>query len=180
MFQPKLALAMALILIICAAAFMYREKDPHVQLWLDAAEEEGLHLRIVRDSALLDPMFQMRSSGLILPDQVHRQANDALIGAIHRYVEQGGNLMLVYDACTWDLHDRYPGETSRLSDLAGVDYALYDRFGTDSITSGSIWGTTAAMKLLAISPGSYSPAKTRPETTPLHKVALRSSDSNAE
>src|SRR5579884_1253636 len=180
MFQPKLALAMALILIICAAAFMYREKDPHVQLWLDAAEEEGLHLRIVRDSALLDPMFQMRSSGLIVPDQVHRQANDALIGAIHRYVEQGGNLMLVYDACTWDLRDRYAGNASRLSDLAGVDYALYDRFGTESITSGSIWGTTAAMRLLAIPPGSFAPAKVQPESSPLRKIALHSSDSTQE
>ena len=74
MFRPKLAMAMALILIICAAAFMYRdkdrqppsadtislllpdaldEKDPHVQLWLDAAAEEGLHLRIVRESCLI-------------------------------------------------------------------------------------------------------------------------------
>ncbi len=201
MFQPKLALAMALILIVCAAAFMYRDserqppsadsialllpdaldaKDPHVQLWLDAAQEEGLHLRIVRDSALLDPMFQMRSSGLILPDEVHRQANDALVGAIHRYVEQGGNLMIVYDACTWDLHDRYPGETSRLSDLAGVDYALYDRFGTESITSGSVWGTTAAMKLLAIPPGSYSQAKSQRDLSPLRKVVLRSSESATE
>ncbi len=201
MFQPKLALAMALILIICAAAFMYRdkdrqppsadtislllpdaldEKDPHVQLWLDAAEEEGLHLRILRDSALLDPMFQMRSPGLILPDQVHRQANDALVGAIHRYVEQGGNLMIVYDACTWDLHNRYASNASRLSDLAGVDYALYDRFGTGSTADGNIWGTTAAMKLLAIPPGSYSSVKVQHEKSPLHTVALQSSDSSKE
>lgn len=201
MFQPKLTLAMALILITCAAAFMYRdkdrlppsadtislllpdgldEKDPQVQLWVDASEEEGFHLRIVRDSALLDPMFQMRSSGLILPDQVHRQANDALIGAIHRYIQQGGNLMIVYDACTWDLHDRYASAASRLSDLAGVDYALYDRFGTQSITSGSVWGTTAAMKLLSIPPGSYSPAKIYREPSPLRKVALRSSESNGD
>ena len=201
MFRPKLAMAMALILIICAAAFMYRdkdrqppsadtislllpdaldEKDPHVQLWLDAAAEEGLHLRIVRDSVLLDPMFQMRSSGLIIPDQVHRQANDAMVGAIHRYVEQGGNLMLIYDACTWDLHDRYAGNASRLSDLAGVDYALYDRFGTESITTGSIWGTTAVMKLLAIPPGSFAPAKVPQESSPVRNIALRSTESAGE
>jgi len=201
MFQPKLATAMALILITCAAAFMYRdkdrqpssmdtislllpdsmdEKDPHVQLWIDAAQEEGLHLRVVRDSALLDPMFQMRSAGLILPDQLHRQANDALVGAIHRYVEQGGHLMIVYDACSWDLNDRYAAGTSRLSDLAGVDYALYDRFGTESITSGSIWGTKYAMRLLAIPPGSFSPAKVQRDNSPLRKVALRSSEPNTE
>ena len=201
MFQPKPAIVMALTFFICAAAFMYREKerqppsldaislllpdgldekDARVQLWLDAAKEEGLHLDIVRDSALLDPMFQMHSSGMIVPDQVHRQANDALVGAIHRYVEQGGNLMIVYDACTWDLHDRYPSNASRLSDLAGVDYALYDRFGTESITNGSVWGTSAAMRLLAVPPGSYSRAKTQRENSAFRTVALHRSAQSAE
>ena len=201
MFKPKLSVAVVLVLLTCTAAVIYRdknrppasadtislllpdsadEKDVQVQVWIDAAAEEGLHLQIVHDSALLDPMFQMHSAGLILPDQVHRQANDALIGALHRYVEQGGHLMIVYDACTWDLRKAYAGNSSRLSDLVGVDYALYDRFGTSSITSGSVWGTTRAMERLAIPPGSYVPMKVKQSPSPVRRVALHSGPAHAE
>ncbi|HVH86244.1 MAG TPA: hypothetical protein VM912_05935, partial [Terriglobales bacterium] len=195
MFKPKLAVAMVLLLLTCVAAVVYRdnhraavsadtislllpdaanEKDTEVQVWIDAAEEEGLHIRVIRDSALLDPMFQTHSAGLIIPDQVHREANDALIGALHRYVQLGGKLMVVYDACTWDLHGRYADHTARLSDLVGVDYALYDQFGTSSISTGSVWGTTAAMEKLAIPPGSYTTAHERRDKSALRTVALRS------
>src|SRR5205807_8823254 len=103
MFKPKLTLAIALVLIFCTAAVVYHDrnraamsadtillllpdsandKNPEVQLWLDAAQEEGFHLQVVRDSEFLDPMFQRHASGLIVPDQVHRRANDALIGSL--------------------------------------------------------------------------------------------------
>lgn len=201
MFKPKLIIAVALILLACAAAVAYRdkhrtvvsadtiylllpdsvnEKDVQVEVWVDAALEEGLHLQVVRDSALLDPTLQTKSAGLIVPDQVHRQANDALVGALHRYVDQGGKLMIVYDACTWDLRDSYASHTSRMSDLVGVDYALYDRFGTESITSGDVWGTTASMKALAIPPGSYTGSKAKERTSPLRRVALHSGANHVE
>ena len=193
MFKPKLIIAVFMVLLTCTAAVVYHnngiapvsadtiflllpdsasDKDIQVQVWLDAASEEGFHLQVVRDSALLDPMFQMKAAGLIVPDQIHRQANDALVGALHRYVEQGGALMLVYDACTWDLHDRYATGTSRLSDLVGVDYALYDRFGTDSILSGNVWGSRQAMQDLVIPPGAYTPIKEKRQSSPLRRVAV--------
>src|SRR5215471_10675600 len=75
-------------------------EDPLIQEWLDAAEEAGFHLQVVRDYKLLDPMIQFQAAGLIVPDQVHGRANDALIGALRDYVDRGGKLMLVYDACT--------------------------------------------------------------------------------
>ena len=200
MFKPKLSIAVALVLISSTAAVIHHhnsreatsadtillllpdsadERDIQVQVWLDAATEEGLHLQIVRDSELLDPMFQIQSAGLIVPDQVHREANDALVGALHRYVEQGGKLMVVYDACTWDLQGRYARNSSRLSDLVGVDYALYDRFGTDSITSSTVWGSSAAMSELAIPPGAYQSGMTKQKdkSSPLRRVALRTGSS---
>jgi hypothetical protein len=203
MFRPKLSIAVAFVLISCMAAVVHRhnsqavisadtillllpdsanEHDVQVQVWLDAAQEEGLHLRVVRDSEMLDPMFQMNSKGLIVPDQVHRQANDTLVGALHRYVEQGGKLMVVYDACTWDLQNRYSRNSSRLSDLVGVDYALYDRFGTESIASGPVWGTAADMRKLAIPPGAYLAGKTKQknDSSPIRKVALQSGSNRAE
>src|SRR5437868_12225929 len=193
MFKPKLTIAIAMVLLTCTAAVVYRhkaiapasadtillllpdsvsDKEIQVQAWLDAAAEEGFHLQVVRDSALLDPMFQLKAAGLIVPDQVHRQANDALVGALHHYVEQGGALMLVYDACTWDLNDRYATRSSRLSDLAGVEYALYDRFGTDSIVSGNVWGSPQAMQDLGIPAGAYAPLKERHQSSPLKRVAM--------
>ena len=193
MFKPKLTIAVAMVLLTCTAAVVYRnqavapgsadtiflllpdsvnDRDIQVQVWLDAAEEEGFHLQVVRDSALLDPMFQMKAAGLIVPDQIHREANDALVGALHSYVEKGGDLMLVYDACTWDLRDRYSTRSSRLSDLAGVDYALYDRFGTNSIVSGNVWGSTKAMEDLGIPPGAYAALKERRQSSPLKRVAM--------
>lgn len=201
MFKPRVMVCVAVFLLTCTASVFYHEQnraavssdtillllpdsanenDVQIKVWLDAASEEGLHLEVVHDSALLDPMFQTKSVGLIVPDQVHREANDALIGALHRYVEQGGKLMIVYDACTWDLNDRYASNSSRLSDLAGVDYALYDRFGTNSITSGSIWGTRAAMGSLRIPPGSYSSERVKPKVSPLRQVALRTGPSRLE
>jgi hypothetical protein len=131
------------------------ERVPAVQEWLDAAEEEGLHLEIIHDSRFLDPMFRLHATGLIVPDQLHRRANDALIGALEEYVHDGGMLMLVYDACTWDLNGRFPEIGSRLSHLVGVDYALYDEYGKKTMEESPIWGRAAVMKELEIPPGKF-------------------------
>ena len=101
--------------------------DPRVTVWLDAASEEGLHIVPMHDSNFLRPLFgRPRCAGVILPDSIHREASDLLVGAIREYVSAGGQLMLVYDAATKSQNGFYAGERSRLSSLAGVDYALYD------------------------------------------------------
>ena len=52
--------------------------------------------------------------------------------------------MLVYDAGTFSLNGTYAAGRSRLSDLAGVDYALYDKLGDKTIQ----WSTvTSTMRL---------------------------------
>src|SRR5437764_2340824 len=137
--------------------------DPMVHEWLDAAEEEGLHMQIVRDSFLLNPMFQFHAAGLIVPDQLHRFANDTLVGALHAYVHAGGKLMLVYDACTLDLNGYFPKYESRLSDLAGVSYALYDKYKKNTMESDKIWGSHKTMQQLEIPPGKYIPLTTEAE-----------------
>ncbi|PYX94103.1 MAG: hypothetical protein DMG67_02405 [Acidobacteria bacterium] len=124
-------------------------EDPLIREWLDAADEEGFHLEVVRDSKLLDPMFQFHAAGLIVPDQVHRIANEALIGTLHDYVDRGGKLMLVYDACTLDLNGFFPRLESRLSDLVGVNYALYDKYKKNTTEAGQIWGNQKAMEELS-------------------------------
>jgi hypothetical protein len=129
------------------------QADPVVRLWVDAASEEGFHLELLHDSDLLKPTSAVRGAGLIVPDEIHRYANDAVIGALYRYVENGGRVMVVYDAGTWDLQGRFPGGGSRLGDLVGVQYANYDKYGKDLIQWSPIWGSAAAIKNLAVPPG---------------------------
>jgi hypothetical protein len=132
--------------------------DPRVTVWLDAANEEGLHVVPMHDSAFLSPLFgRPKCAGIILPDSIHQQASDLFLGEIRGYVANGGNLMLVYDAATKSIQGFYPSGRSRLSDLAGVDYALYKNLGNATIRAGDMTSTIQLMKQLGVPPGKYFP-----------------------
>ena len=132
--------------------------DPRVTVWLDAANEEGLHVVPTHDSTFLRPLFgRPKCVGVILPDTTHVQASELLLDAIRDYVAKGGKLMLVYDAGTKSLQGFYPGDRSRLSDLAGINYALYRSLGAGMIQSSDVSGAIFAMHLLGIPPGKYFP-----------------------
>lgn len=146
---------------------------PDVQEWIDAAKEEGLHLEAVHDSTFVDPLASIHAAGVILPDQLHRMANDVLIGELYRYVQSGGNLMVVYDACTWDLNGRFPPGDARLSDLVGVHYAQYDLYRTTTMEPAQITGTMAAMNALEIPPGSFVPLAPDGKLGLWHQVSER-------
>ena len=137
------------------------ESDPMVHLWLDAGNELGLHMALLHDSELVSPTADVRCAGMIVPDQVHRSANDAVIGALYRFVHNGGQVMIVYDAATWDLNGRYQRNESRLSSLVGVHYALYDQFRANSILWSAVRGTAEAMDGLEIPPGKFIPLSRR-------------------
>jgi peptidoglycan/xylan/chitin deacetylase (PgdA/CDA1 family) len=132
--------------------------DPRVTVWLDAASEEGLHLVPMHDSGFLQPLLGVPAcAGVILPDSIHLQANDLLVGAVREYVARGGKLMLVYDAGTKSLGGIYAGDRSRLSDLAGVDYSLYNSLRGGMIRSSDVSGTIPVMNQLGVPPGKYYP-----------------------
>ena len=132
--------------------------DPRVTVWLDAASEEGLHVIPMHDSTFLGPLFgRPKCAGIILPDSIHQQASDLLLGEIRDYVAKGGNLMLVFDAATKSIQGFYAGGRSRLSDLAGVDYALYNNLGDATIRSGDVSSSIALMKELGVPPGKFFP-----------------------
>lgn len=132
--------------------------DPRVTVWLDAAGEQGLHVVPIYDSAYLNPLTGGPScDGLILPDSIHKRASDVFVEAIRNYVARGGNLMLVYDAATQSLAGFYRADRAPLSDVAGVDYALYSSLAANSIQWDSVSGTVAAMDELGVPPGKYYP-----------------------
>ena len=137
--------------------------DPKVTVWLDAASEEGLHIVPMHDSNFARPFFgQAECAGLILPDSIHRRASDYLIAVIRRYVASGGKLMLVYDAGTLSTAGRYARGQSRLSDLAGIDYASYDRLQDDAIKWGNVSGSSELFEQMNIPPGKYYPFGVEP------------------
>jgi hypothetical protein len=112
----------------------------------------------MHDSSFLRPVFgKPQCAGVILPDSIHEQAGDLFLGAIREYVATGGNLMVVYDAGTKSLQGFYPPSRSRLSDLAGVDYALYKTLGGAMIQANDVGGAIPVMDLLGVPPGKYFP-----------------------
>jgi hypothetical protein len=151
---------------------------PLVTEWLDAAGEEGLHLKAIHDSEFLNPLATNHARGVILPDQLHRSANDVLIGELYRYVRAGGDLMVVYDACTWDLNGRFPPGDSRLSALVGVRYGMYDVYKTATMAPAQVTGTSAAMREIGIPPGSFVPVKANGRLALWHAISQREEDSS--
>jgi peptidoglycan/xylan/chitin deacetylase (PgdA/CDA1 family) len=132
--------------------------DYKVTVWLDAANEEGLHVVPMRDSDFVRPFFgQPKCAGVILPDTVHQQASDFFIASLRRFVTAGGKLLLVYDAGTLSPEGKYARGWSRLSDLAGVDYALYDQLHDNTIRWGSVTGKFSLVRQMEIPPGKYYP-----------------------
>ena len=135
--------------------------DPKVTMWLDAGSEEGLHVVPVHDSAFLRPLWgESKCAGVILPDSIHKEASDVFIATLHHFVADGGNLMLVYDAGIFSLNGTYAAGRSRLSDLAGVDYALYDKFADKTIQWSNVTSTNAIVSQMEIPPGKYYPFHT--------------------
>jgi hypothetical protein len=131
--------------------------DPRVTLWLDAASEEGLHIVPIHDSEFMLNVESCACAGIIFPDSIHKQASDAFVAVLRRYVADGGKLMLIYDAGTLSPEGRYAHGHSRLSDLAGVDYALYDDLRDKTTAWGTVSGTNATFHDLAIPAGKFYP-----------------------
>jgi hypothetical protein len=132
--------------------------DPKVTVWLDAASEEGLHISAVRDSDFMRPVLgETSGAGVILPDSVHARASDLFVAAVRRFAGTGGKVMLVYDAGTLSPAGRYASAHSRLSDLAGVDYALYDTLHDQTIRWSVVESEKSTVERMEIPPGKYYP-----------------------
>ncbi len=103
-------------------------QHPVVVAWRQAALIRGVPLAVISDNDFLRPTLKKsaRFAGVILPDTLHRAVSSVLIGRLQTYVENGGRLMVVYDAATLSP----PGHlvvvrNSYLSKLVGIDYSTY-------------------------------------------------------
>ena len=136
--------------------------SPMVTAWVDAASEIGVRLHAISDRQFKNlGVAALDYAGLILPDQLHVVADDALLQSIRDYTHAGGHTLLVHDFGTLMLNSNlkpvYPIPKSRLSDLAGVDYALYDTLREKSTALGSIAATRNTLRQLQVPPGKSSP-----------------------
>ena len=136
-------------------------ESPLVTAWLDAASEVGVRMHPVTDlqfRAMGDAA--LKYAGLILPDRLHVVADDVLIKLIRDYTQAGGQTLLVHDFGTLtldgNLKPTYAIPKSRLSDLAGVDYALYDTLREKSMTVGTVAAMRSTLRELQVPPGKSS------------------------
>ncbi|MFM2341826.1 MAG: hypothetical protein RLZZ592_1479 [Pseudomonadota bacterium] len=147
--RPAAAAAQRLILVLPDTA----ADDPAPQAaWQHAAEELGLKLEPMSASELLRQRGRP-DDALILPDTVHRRIGDALLATLRERVRAGNRLMLVHDAGLQDVDGRYHDERSRLSDLAGVDYALYGELGTGMLRETEVQVLPQHLDTLGVPPG---------------------------
>ncbi len=130
-----------------------------VRLWVDAAQETGLPMRVMPVSELLRPkMWPTLPVGIVLPDGMLQSATLALTDRLRGYVQQGGNLMVVFDAATRFRPGEADNKRARLSSLIGVDYALYQRLHEGAIRRAPVQGSVETMRALHVPPGKYKPA----------------------
>ena len=67
-----------------------------VQVWTDAAAENGIQIKTITNSAFLalGSTAASKIAGLVMPDSAHIQASNTLVNAVKQYVSGGGKLML--------------------------------------------------------------------------------------
>ncbi|WP_341909531.1 hypothetical protein [Polaromonas sp. YR568] len=144
---------------------------PSVTAWLDAASETGVRMLPVTDADFLAlGPAALQYAGLVLPDQMHTVATDALLQAVRRYTQAGGHTLLTYDFGIFKLDGNqkptYSIPRSRLSDLAGVDYGLYDALREKSTAIGKVVAMRSTLRALQVPPGKsmadVNPADTSP------------------
>lgn len=157
--------------------------DPGVLAWVDAASELGVRVLPVTDSQFMALGDVARNfAGLILPDGLHVQATDALLAAVKNYTAQGGRSMLVFDfgalTTLGDGTPVYPVPKSRLSDMAGVDYVMYEALRDRTTGLGPVTATRSTLRSLLVPPGKSLPfAGLAATSAPLLSAAQISSDS---
>ena len=135
---------------------------PEITAWVDAASEQGVRLQAITDKQFMTLGENAHGyAGLVLPDQSHRFADHALVWAIRNYTTAGGRTLLVYDFAALEPgsfnRQFYSNRRSRLSDLAGVDYILYDELRDRTTAAGPVIATPDTLRNLLVPPGKSIP-----------------------
>nr|MBA2672982.1 hypothetical protein [Ramlibacter sp.] len=137
--------------------------DGRIAGWTDAAVELGVRMAPITDAQFLamGPATALKYAGLVLPDDMHTLATDAVVAAVRSYVNQGGRAMLTFDFGSLTTNESgvplYAVPKSRLSDLAGVDYVLYDELRERTTGLGPVTAMRSTFRQLLVPPGKSLP-----------------------
>ena len=125
-----------------------------IRAWRDALAEEGFQAVSMDAESIGRQGLPGRPRAILLPDTALVALSDATIAAVSNYVRDGGRLLLTFDAGTQRSEDgAYSSLRSRLSQLAGVNYALYSQRRAAMFKHDTLILTAAGAQVLAIQPG---------------------------
>lgn len=129
--------------------------DAAAEMWQSSAQEQGLPARVVSiDDVWSDWRNERhRFAALVLPDELAQTVSPSFVAGLRRFVEGGGRLLVVFDAALLDPKGEYALNRSVLSDLVGVNYAIYGRMGDDMFRTGPVFASAASAEKLGIPPG---------------------------
>ena len=154
--------------------------DPGVGAWIDAASEIGVRLQPVTDSQFLamGSNTALQYAGLVLPDTIHAIGSTDIVNAVKSYTSAGGKTMLTFDFAALELNANnvpvFPIPKSRLSDMAGVDYVLYDKYLDQTTGLGPVTAMRSTMRELLVVPGKSTPFVSAPNpSTPSPSVTAK-------
>lgn len=141
--------------------------DGHfVQMWMDAAIEDGIKLQAVPSSQWVQSVTRHNNTweGAILPDTFHRKMMPGLFIALEQFVKKGGRLMVVYDGGTLDEKGHYPIGKVDIINLVGFDYAMYNTLRDGTSQLGAIVGSSQFFEEIGLPPGRYVQRNTKSTT----------------
>jgi hypothetical protein len=132
------------------------EENPCIlEAYRSVLEEEGVPFRTLEAEALVSrsPENLPEGSAVILPDGLNQMLPEGFDGWVKRYLENGGSVLIGYDAGTKDPKGLYR-EQSVFTDLLGLNTILYTLSPERAYSNGSLrFADRAALELLEIPPG---------------------------
>ncbi|NWG75361.1 MAG: hypothetical protein HXY24_12250 [Rubrivivax sp.] len=126
-----------------------------LEAYQSVLQEEGVPYRIVdvEELASLSPRSFPGRPAIILPDGISQALPERFDGWMKKYLEEGGNVLIGYDAGTKDQNGLYRDQAI-FAEMIGLNYILYNQGPEYSYSNGSLrFADRTAMELFEIPPG---------------------------
>lgn len=132
------------------------EKNPCIlEAYRSVLQEEGIPFRVidVNELASLSPALLPGGPAIILPDGINQVLPQRFVDWIKKYLEEGGSVLIGYDAGTKDQNGLYRDQ-AEFADLIGLNYILYNQSPEYAYADGSLrFANRAAVEDFEIPPG---------------------------
>ena len=140
--------------LLLQAGALSGEARVAVDAWNAALSEEGFAAQAFDVARIEREGLPSTPRALLLPDSALISLSDKAVAALSRYVQDGGRLLVCFDAGTRRAEDgSYSALRSRLSGLAGVSYAMYAQRREAMFARDIVLLSPAGAKALAVQPG---------------------------